>query len=131
MENLNIEGTRGIFFTPNVKLNFDTGVCEISGESYLEDTVSFYSQITNWIIKCIGEPKKKLTFNFKLTYFNTSSSRSIVEIMKELKTYKEKGGEIEINWYYPEDNHDILAEAEDIAEYLKIVINLIPYELNY
>ena len=48
-----------------------------------------------------------------------------------LKKFKEKGGEIIINWYYPDDDYDILAEAEDFMEDSKLNFNLIPYKLEY
>ena len=49
MEDLEIKGESGVFYIPTVHLNASTGECEISGESYLEDTDEFY----NTIIKCI------------------------------------------------------------------------------
>ncbi|TAF66955.1 MAG: DUF1987 domain-containing protein [Cytophagales bacterium] len=131
MKNLSIEGTKGIFFTPSVQFDAQTGVCELAGESYLEDTVAFYNPLLQWLEQYTKEITKNIVFSFKLTYFNTSSSKAIVDIVKILKQYQNEGGKVEINWYYPEDNYDILAEAEDIMSYLKIHINLIPYELNY
>ncbi|EAY29349.1 DUF1987 domain-containing protein [Microscilla marina] len=131
MENLYIKGQRGIYFTPTVKLDAEASICEISGESYLEDTVDFYDPIIKWLNAYNEESYKTLTFNFKLTYFNTSSSKAILNILKSLKKFKEKGGEIVINWYYPDDDYDILAEAEDFMEDSKLSFNLIPYKLEY
>ena len=39
MENILIEGKHGVNFIPTVDFNADTGICELAGESYLEDTI--------------------------------------------------------------------------------------------
>jgi hypothetical protein len=128
MENLEIKGESGVYFIPEVKLNASTGVCEISGESYLEDTDEFYNNIINWLEAYIGEVKKSLTFNFKLTYFNTSSSRSILNVLRVLKKYEDDGGKVTVNWYYPEDDDSIAEEAEDYMKDTGLKINMFAFE---
>jgi hypothetical protein len=129
MNSLIIKGERTEFYTPNVSLNVDTGVCEIAGESYLEYTVEFYDQIVRWVKAYAQEVNQALQFNFKLTYFNTSSFKSILTLLKNLKQFQERGGKVEINWFYPEDDEDILKEAEDLAEGSELEIKFIPYQL--
>ena len=53
MENLKIKGSHGVFFIPTVVFDARTGVCEISGESYLEDAAEFYNPLIDWIDKYI------------------------------------------------------------------------------
>ena len=128
MENLEIKGESGVYFIPEVKLNAANGQCEISGESYLEDTDEFYNNIINWLETFITEVKKPLTFNFRLTYFNTSSSRSILNVLRVLKRYEEKGGSATVNWYYPEDDESIAEEAEDYMKDTGLKINMFAFE---
>ncbi|MCU0445374.1 MAG: DUF1987 domain-containing protein [Microscillaceae bacterium] len=128
MENLEIKGESGVYFIPEVKLNATSGVCEISGESYLEDTDEFYNNIISWLETYINEVKKALTFNFKLTYFNTSSSRSILNVLRVLKKYEDDGGKVTVNWYYPEDDDSIAEEAEDYMKDTGLKINMFAFE---
>ncbi len=128
MENLEIKGESGVYFIPNVKLNAQTGVCEISGESYLEDTSEFYNSITNWLEQYINEVKNPIEFNFKLTYFNTSSSRSILDVLRVLKKFEDKGGKLTVNWHYPEDDDSIAEEAEDYMKDTGLKINMFSFE---
>ena len=44
MENLYIQGSKGVYFVPTVNFNAETGICELSGESYLEETYSRYTK---------------------------------------------------------------------------------------
>ncbi len=128
MENLEISGKSDVYFIPEVMLNAGNGVCEISGESYLEDTDEFYNQIIGWLEKYISEIKKGLTFNFRLTYFNTSSSRSILNILRVLKKYEDESGQVIVNWYYPEDDDSIAEEAEDYMKDTGLKINMFSFE---
>lgn len=128
MENLEIKGESGVYFIPEVKLNASTGSCEISGESYLEDTDEFYNKIIDWLERFISEVKKPLTFNFRLTYFNTSSSRSILNVLRVLKKYEDQAGSVTVNWYYPEDDESIAEEAEDYMKDTGLKINMFEFE---
>ena len=126
LENLKIQGEKGVYFIPHVDFNADTGHCVIEGESYLENTWEFYKQLVDWI-KTYTETGQPLSFDFKLTYFNTSSSKGILEVLEALKDYESKGGSIVLKWYYPEDDEDILEEAEDFVEDTQLDIELIAY----
>ena len=128
MEDLEIKGESGVFYIPNVKMEVSTGVCEISGESYLEDTDEFYNTIIKWIEQYRTEIKKAITFNFRLTYFNTSSSRGILNVLRTLKDYEDSGASVEINWYYPDDDDSITEEAEDYMVSTGLQINMFAFE---
>ncbi|NJO00718.1 MAG: DUF1987 domain-containing protein [Bacteroidia bacterium] len=128
MENLEIKGESGVYFIPEVKLDASTGICEISGESYLEDTDEFYNNIINWLETFINEINQPIVFNFKLTYFNTSSSRSILNVLRVMKKYEDQGGKVTVNWYYPEDDESIAEEAEDYMKDTGLKINMYEFE---
>lgn len=128
MEDLEIKGESGVFYIPTVHLNASTGECEISGESYLEDTDEFYNTIIKWIEQYVQEVKNAITFNFRLTYFNTSSSRGILDVLRALKGYEDNGGSVTINWYYPDDDDSIAEEAEDYMKSTGLNINMFSFE---
>ncbi|MEM1136875.1 MAG: DUF1987 domain-containing protein [Bacteroidota bacterium] len=126
LSNLEIEGEKGTFFTPSVNFNAETGLCRLEGESYLEDTWEFYDKLLVWL-KDYTKTGKPVNFDFKLTYFNTSSSKGILDIMKFIKQYEDEGGEVKVNWYHPEDDEDNVEEAEDFRDDTGLDIALIPY----
>lgn len=130
MESLEIKSKNSTFFTPYVKLDAVTGICEISGESYTENTDEFYDTIIHWLNNYQKEVKKPIKFDFKLSYLNTSSFKAILYVLKALKNIQNAGISTTINWYYPQDDFDLLAEAEDLAESVGIQINKIPYQVN-
>lgn len=128
MEDIKIKGSHDIFFVPSVHFDGETGVCEISGESYLEETVEFYAPLISWLKEYIKTKAAPITMNIKLTYFNTSSSRCILDMLNVLKEYEEDGGKVEINWYYDKDDIDMEEEVEDYILDTDLKINLVPFE---
>lgn len=118
LKKLHIDGHHGTYYVPTVDLDAQTGVCEISGESYLEDTANFYNPILDWVDKYCSKIKKSLTFNFNLDYYNTSSSKCIVDLLALLKKYSNQGLEISVNWFYDGDNEDYEEEIEEVEDFM-------------
>lgn len=127
-KDLEIEGKRGIYYVPKVYFEAATGKCSIEGESHVEDAYSFYHPIRQWIQNYIIQVAGKLFFDIKLTYMNSSSSKSILIILKELRNYQSNGGEVEIKWYYRENDTDMLEDAEDLIVESGMKFELIPLE---
>jgi hypothetical protein len=124
MENIFIEGSE-TYFTPEVNFNAATGVCEIAGESYLEETYAFYDPLYKWLKSYITDINKPLVFNIKLRYMNTSSSKCMLVMLKILKNYQEAGGEIAVNWFIDKDDDDMQEEVEDILKETEMPIKSI------
>ncbi len=110
MENLYIEGDESNFYIPTVDFNYETGICTISGKSYIEDTTLFYLKLLEWLDQYFEEIDKPIEFNIKLNYYNTSSSRSILDIFDILKIYEDNGGEVSVNWYCREIDFEVIQE---------------------
>lgn len=127
MENLFVNINPELIYYPIINFNYKTGLCEISGESYMEETYSFYEPVITWLQNYIAE-KKSVVFNIKLTYFNTSSSRFILEILHLLKNYLLEGGNVELNWYFKNDDPDMLTEINDFMEEANVKINILPFD---
>src|SRR5438105_1441485 len=104
METINIEATPK---TPGVMFEPDQGMLVIKGRSIPENSVEFYRPMMEWLEKYSAQPVKKTNVNIQLEYFNTSSSKCILDIFKKLEAIHKKGNEIVINWYYEEDDEDM------------------------
>ena len=126
MQNLEIKGSHGDYDIPTVFFNAETGVCELKGESYLEKTAEFYDRLLAWLDEYMTVINQPITFNFKLTYFNTSSSKRILYILLKLKEYEDQGGTVIANWYYHEDDTDMEEDVEDFRLISNLDINALP-----
>jgi hypothetical protein len=113
--------------TPAVKFNADSGILEISGESYPENASKFYEPILDWLTKFIGEKEGEIIFNFRMIYFNTSSSKAIFDIIELLENSFNDGKDVKLNWYFEEDDEDIEESGEEFTEDLNMPCKLLSY----
>jgi hypothetical protein len=71
--------------------------------------------------------KSLLTINVKMTYFNSASSKFLLDILLEFMKFMSKGNKVEVNWYYEEGDDEILESGEEIADMLGYTFNFIPH----
>jgi hypothetical protein len=122
MENLVIKATEQ---TAEVVLDATNGKIEFSGVSIPEDSYSFFTPILRWIEQYIEKPQKKTVASFNIMYCNTSSSMYISEILRKLRKLKNSGNEIEINWYYEEEDDDMRLLGEDFKRISQLNFKII------
>jgi hypothetical protein len=122
MEVIKIPGTED---TPNVFLDAKNGVFEFSGRSLPEDVLSFYAPVLQRIEEYIQTPNPRSEVIFRLDYFNTASSKIILDILIYFEHISKEGHEVLVKWFYHTDDED-MAEAGE--EYFEIVD--IPYEMH-
>jgi len=114
--------------TPFVKFDSDKGLVEIKGRSIPENSIEFYKPLIDWLDKYSDEPSGRTSVNIKLEYFNTSSSKCILDIFRKLELIHKKGNEVEINWYYEEDDEDMFEAGEDYQSIINIPFKMIEME---
>jgi hypothetical protein len=124
METIKIQGTED---TPKVILDKEKEVMEVSGRSLPEDVASFYDPILSWLDEYAGSPNKKTIFNFKLVYFNTASSKLLLDILMKLEEIHEAGNDVLIRWHYPEDDEDMEEAGEEYADIVDVPFEQVPY----
>lgn len=122
MQSLFIPATEDEFITPSVSFDISSGLFEMIGESYIEDTESFYSPLWDWLKEFVDTSTQDIVFNFKFSYYNSSSSKAILRIIKILKEHSQKA-KVSINWFYP--NNDLEQEGLDFADMVEIPITMI------
>ncbi|HCY01257.1 MAG TPA: nuclear pore complex subunit [Bacteroidales bacterium] len=119
MELISIEGTPK---TPTVSMNPQTGVIEIKGRSIPENSIEFYKPIVDWLEEYSKATAAKTVVNIHLEYFNTSSSKCILDVFKKLEALKNN---VIVNWYYEEDDEDMLEAGEDYESIIKVPFKMI------
>lgn len=125
MENISIEGTPK---TPAINFNYDSGLIEIKGRSIPENSIEFYKPMVDWLEKYADSPQTKTEVNIQLEYFNTSSSKCILDVFKKLETIYKADKDVIINWYYEEDDEDMLEAGEDYQSIIRVPFKMIEIE---
>ena len=131
MENLTIEGD---FKHPKIIFDAEKGLLELNGNSIPERAGEFYTPIIEWVKIYLQSPCEATTLNFKLIYLNSGSKRYILDILEIVKSSlpagQEGGSNVTINWYYEEDDEDMLEMGESYKELVDLPINFIPINVN-
>lgn len=117
-----IDGTKN---SPQVELNAKEGIFKIEGTSMAEDAVGFYMPVIEWLKEYAENPNKETQVVFKMTYFNTASSKLLWEIMILLQDIYQAGHDVKIDWIFQDEDEDMEEAGEIYAERMDIPINLI------
>ncbi|MFW5804073.1 MAG: DUF1987 domain-containing protein [bacterium] len=112
MEVLKIEGT---IDSPQIILDPGNKKFELSGQSLPENPASFYAPVFEWCNKYKETPLESTTFDFKMEYLNTSSTKMITELIYKLKDIIDVGKELKIHWYYEPMDFDMKKLGTDIS----------------
>ncbi|TFH34749.1 MAG: DUF1987 domain-containing protein [Bacteroidia bacterium] len=122
MEPIIIEGTPK---TPTVKFDSGEGIFKLEGRSIPENSVEFYKPLVDWLETYKESPLPKTIVEVKLEYFNTSSSKCILDVFKKLELIHKAKNEVEIKWYYEEDDEDMLEAGEDYESIIRVPFQMI------
>jgi hypothetical protein len=122
MEPLLIEGTAK---TPTVRFDAKEGVIEVKGRSIPENSIEFYKPLVEWLEEYSGTPLPLTQVNVQLEYFNTSSSKCILDVFKKLEAIHKGSTEVIINWHYEEDDEDMLEAGEDYESIIRVPFKMI------
>jgi hypothetical protein len=118
MENIIITGTNK---TPEVTFLANTRSMSLSGRSIPENSIEFYSSLILWADElCSSEGAVEVNIN--LEYFNTSSSKCLMDLLKRIES---SDVDACVNWYYEEDDEDMLEAGEDYDAIIEIPFKLI------
>lgn len=124
MDNFFIEATK---YTPEISFNVETNILEIKGETYPENTAEFYSPVFDWLEKYLNQlGDQKVTVNMEIIYFNSSSSKVLMDLFDRFEDSVRDGKDIEINWIYDKEDESALEYGEEFQEDLEVLkLNLL------
>ena len=113
--------------TPGIDVNMDDGSIKLFGRSSPENSVQFYSPVME-ALRSHDVNLSKLDVEIRLEYFNTSSSKCLYDIFKQLKIIETSGTDLNIHWYYEPMDEDMFEAGEDYSELLDLEFNFVEEE---
>ncbi len=124
MEKLVLEGSAK---TPEVVFDAEAGKLFLRGRSIPENSIEFYKPLNDWIDNYALNPCASTYVDVKLEYFNTSSSKCILDIFKKLERINDSS-EIVVNWFFETDDEDMEEAGEDYQAIIKLPFKMIEVE---
>ena len=113
--------------TPKVTLDHENRIFEISGRSLPEDVVVFYQPVINWLEELEKDPIENIEFSIRLEYFNTASSKLILDILLKLEDISQKGIPLKVKWYFVSTDSDMKEAGEEYSEIVSVPFDLVEY----
>ena len=111
METISIEGTPK---TPTITFDTGKGFLEIKGRSIPENSIEFYKPLVDWLEKYASKPQSATNVNIQLEY-----------VFKKLEAINKGGSAVVINWYYEEDDEDMLEAGEDYQAIINVPFKMV------
>lgn len=122
MNNLIIDDT---IKTPSISFNYEAGKLEMKGKSIPENSLEFYRPVFEWLDSYNQSPRPETDMVIKLEYFNTSSSKCLLDILRRLESLQLSGkSKVTINWFYETDDEDMMEAGEDYQALVKVPFQL-------
>lgn len=125
MDNLYIEATQD---TPEVNFDATTGILEISGKSLPENIKEFYAPVNDWITDYGQQPQPLTLLKMRMEYFNTASSKAIMDLLELLNIQHKNGHEVKVEWHYQIDDEDMQETGQDYAGLLSMRFDIIAHQ---
>ena len=114
MNNLMIQATD---CTPSIYFSAQENLLEIRGTSYPENTAAFYTPIFSWLEEYFASIEDgDIAVNIEIVYFNSGSSKALLEFFDLLDDAAFRGMGVTVNWIYEQDDDDMREYGEEFVE---------------
>ena len=88
-------------------INMEPGRIFIMGRSIPENPGEFYRPVYNWISEYSKSHIEKSKIDLGFEYINTSSTKWIFNILKELAELLDVAENVKVTWYYEQGDEDM------------------------
>lgn len=116
---------------PYYKSDYKKGIITLKGISIDDEVKEFFTSVINDLKVNLSDYKTDIKMEIDLVYFNTRTSRYLMDIFNIFKDLiLKKGYKVSIDWYYEDDDTDMRDTANDYQSITGIPIKTIPRKPN-
>lgn len=102
--------------TPYILIDEDKGYMRFEGESFHENVIDFFKDISSWLDQYLKSEFTGLTFDCELQYFNSSTAKLLLNLLMEMDDHATDEKKVTVNWITTNDNEIIIECGEDFQE---------------
>jgi hypothetical protein len=111
--------------TPQVKLDGKAGLLQFKGRSTPEHPAEYYTTVNQWVDNYLQQPEDTTTVELHFEYFNTTSSKCLLELLRKLAVLMKLGKNIQLRWFYEAGDDDMQEAGKDFQDILKVPFDII------
>jgi hypothetical protein len=101
------------------------GTIKIRGRGLLESKSKDTERLINWLDEYVANPAEVTYVILAFEYLNSFSTTILVTVLRKLSQVILHSGKLVVQWYYEEDDEDILERGEYISSTFDIPIMFI------
>lgn len=114
MDIITIEATKS---SPFVLINPLSNQIQVKGESYPENAAKFFGPILSSVNEYVNSTQAQtITVDIHLSYFNSSSSKALLNLFEILDQAASENKQVEVNWRYHPENETIFEAGEEFED---------------
>lgn len=110
-----------------INLDKEMGRFEFYGKSLPENPNEFFEPVLTWFREYIKEPNNETNLILKMEYFNTASSKRLLDILSICYEIHKKKLSIIVNWYYRYNDDDMKETGESFSEIVHLPFKFLTY----
>ena len=110
--------------TPGITFDSNNGTITINGISIPENPQEFFEPLNTQLDKYVLNPSLNTTLDFKLEYFNTSTTLIIRNLIRKLREISDKTN-LKVRWFFETEDEDM----EEAGEEFKMLFKDINFEI--
>ena len=122
MKNLFIQAGSSHF---GISVDYYAGRIEISGNSYPENPIEFFSPVLEYLKTYLNYRKKSVSLILKINYFNTTSSRYLFKMLQLLAGFRQRGYPLQIIYHHRPGNDDMLESWQEFMQELSLDFEIV------
>ena len=85
--------------------------------------------VLDWLNVYRANPNPKTEFSFKLIYFNTASSKLILDILMIFEEMVEEGHAVTVKWFSLQSDEDMQEAGKEYEEMVDVPFEHVTYAL--
>ena len=110
-----------------INLDKEMGRFEFYGKSLPENPTEFFEPVLDWFKEYIKEPNKETILILKMEYFNTASSKKLLDLLTICYEIHKKKLSIIVYWYYRYNDDDMKETGESFSEIVHLPFKFSTY----
>lgn len=101
---------------PKIYFNRQTGILSLTGRCIPENSFKFFTPLLEWIDEYADSPNDETVIDVFLDYFNTSSSKYLLDLFKQVELIHLSGKtKMKVIWRHEGDDLDMLEAGTTYA----------------
>jgi len=111
-------------WTPEVILD-PKGIIKLTGRLIPENAEGFFKPIEEWVKEYFKNPAEITCFEISLEYINSAGTKYLVYLIHKITNIHLKTRKLIINWYYKEEDEDMLEKWTFFSSNFDVPFNFI------